>query len=74
MWADGKKPQLTREGSLLRIVTLKHDPARCIDDTICGNWWVVGDLLNGERRQSTSVPVRPVTVEKPAARGHVSDT
>src|SRR5260221_14690271 len=58
--------QLTRERSLLRVVTLKHDPTRCIDNTIRGNRWVVGDLLNGERRQSTSLPVWPVTVEKPA--------
>ena len=58
--------QLTREGSLLCIVTLKYEPARCIGNTIRGNWRVMGDLLNGERRQATSVPVWPVTVEKPA--------
>ncbi len=65
-WAQRHRVnRLTRERRLLCAVALEGDLTRFIGDVICGDGGVVGDLLDDESCQPSTILVRPVTVEQP---------
>jgi hypothetical protein len=52
------------EGCLLRVVAREDEPLGGVRDAVRGDGWVVGDLLDGQRRLPATVLVWPGTEEE----------